>query len=193
MKGLFLAGLSFAVVYAGSVMGEPTRSEVIQQMDDYYQAQFADLELTNKGMFGTSRIESSDIRNHGRQGGDPGYSAKEWSTAVTIWGNRGKPLDAQKMERRYSRLPNRSAATDRMEVGDAEELESFVRNSAKKFSARLKKPTSLELGTRYFEARPILLSNRKCLSCHSSSRLNDPIAVIVYSVSPAAAPKSPPP
>ena len=193
MKGLFLAGLSFAVVYAGSRVEGPTRSEVIQQMDDYYQAQFANLELTEKGMFGTSRIESSSIRSHGRDGGDPGYRSKEWSTAVSIWGNHGKPLNAEKIEQRYSRLPNRSAIADKLGTSETGQYEAFVRNAAKKFSTGFKRPAFLELGHRYFEARPIRLSNRKCLSCHTDSRLNDPVAVIVYTMSPAAPPKSPPP
>src|SRR6185503_2205305 len=169
MKGLFLAGLGIAVVSGATSLSGPTRSEVVQQMDDYYQAQFANLELTEKGMFGTSRVESSQIRNHGRDGGDPGYKAKEWSTAVSIWGNHGKPLDPEKIERRYSRLPNRSAIDDKSGANDGAQYEAFIRKAAKKFSTGFKKPTSLELGSRYFEARPILLSNRKCLSCHSSS------------------------
>ncbi|MBC8064850.1 MAG: hypothetical protein H7Y17_08475, partial [Chlorobia bacterium] len=95
----------FAAALVSAPFGD-VRYEVIDLADRYYQAQFVDAELTKKGIFGTSRVESSKINGHGRKGGDPSYSRKDVVTMIAIYGNKGRRIDPKTIELRYNRLQN---------------------------------------------------------------------------------------
>src|SRR5689334_2966637 len=94
--------------------GVDSRRQTIDLMDHYYQTQFADLEMIKEGVFGTSRVETSNIKNHSRKGGDPGYNPKEVVTEVKIFGNEGKKLDPGSIRQRFHRLRSPGKAGDPM-------------------------------------------------------------------------------
>ncbi|GEM_PF-6805207 len=156
--------------------------DVVTAMDAYYQSQFADLELAKAGIFGTSRVESSEIGHHRRQGGDPGYRSEAWVTTVSLFGCRGESLKAATLSNRYRRLPNGTSA---VEPEDFPKIDEGVLASAvKRFASTKAKPLVIRKKDVFVEIRPVRLSKRECLSCHSWAKVGDPVALMLYVVSP---------
>lgn len=145
-----------------------------------YQETFDDLSLIGENRFGISRLESTDIVKHAVrakskvEGYDFGYS-------LTIYGNKGDMLNADTMKRRYHRLqlPSFSVVipdADRPKI-PAHRLE-FTKQLL-----RGKNPSGvLKVGNVVYVLRPIRLSKKECLNCHTSNRLNDPIAIMEFVV-----------
>lgn len=151
-------------------------------MDAYYQNQFADLELVKAGMFGTSRVERSEIEHHRRQSGDPGYGSENWVSTVSLFGCKGKPLNAASLSSRYHRLPNGESAVAPQDFPHIDE--SVLASAVKRFASPKAKPLVIRRKGVFAEIRPVRLSKPECVSCHSGSKLGDPVAMMVYVVSP---------
>jgi hypothetical protein len=191
-KGLLIVS---ALVLASAITaqsGNGERTALIDKMHAYYVKQFDDLKMTKEGVFGTSRIESSKIKNHDRSGGDPGYQSKDWYNTVQIYGSHGKPLVAGKTEFRYNRLPNglpygykevdMAYRTPSESRAMASVKAGLIDTAVKRWASGNHSPCGATYGHVYMEARPILMDKKECLSCHTGMKLNQPVAVMVYTV-----------
>lgn len=156
------------------------RVEVIDLADRYYQSQFADTELTKKGVFGTSRVESSRIKGHGKKGGDPSYERRDVITTISIYGNQGKKLNANTLERRYNRFQNGVPAGDLTRQPKASEIDDFVKKAASQSLSGGSGPFTTEYGTWLLQVRRINLSKPECLPCHEGMKQGDAVALIAY-------------
>ena len=157
--------------------------EIVDRMHRYYVSAFENLEMNQSGKFGTSRVEMSQIGNHVRHGGDPAYGNKDWLSAVTIYGNKGKTLNAKTIELRYTRMPNGSRSNPTAKLPNTLE---FVAKAVKVFADPNRTSLVMNHGAAYFEARPIRMTKKECLSCHTEQKLSDPVAIMLYFVEPKA-------
>lgn len=155
------------------------RKQIVDEMHQYYKSQFEDLTLAKQGTFGTSRIESSKIDGHHREGGDPGYRSHDWVTVVTIYGNKGAALDPKTLESRYHRTANGNAASPPIKRLDETR---FLAEAISKFKNIKVNSHSTTLDGAYYEARPIRLTKSECLSCHAGMRKNEAVAIMLYTV-----------
>ena len=184
------------LVWAGVITAQTpklsSRSALIDQMHAYYVKQFDNLKMVKDGLFGTSRIESSKIKEHYRDGGDPGLQSKEWFNIVQIYGNHGNPLQSEKLELRYSRTPNGLPAGYKeaeLVPKDPAEAQKQTRAKARLIETAVKRwasgkigPWGAQFGGIYMQVRPLQLDKSECLDCHRGMKLGDPVAAMVYTV-----------
>ena len=180
-------GIACSAAFSGQQKPE-SREQLLDRMHVYYVKQFEDLEAVKRGEFGVSRIEKNDIKKHARRGGDPGLASRDWSNVVEIYGNHGMPLIPGEVTQRYSRFPNRvysgtNTAPYDMKAATEARLE-LVNTAVKSWRNPEPKPIGKSIGTLRLEARPILLTRKECLSCHKGMKLNQPVALMLYSVVP---------
>lgn len=145
-----------------------------------YQETFDDLSLIGDNRFGISRLESTEIAKHEVrakskvEGYDFGYS-------LSIYGNKGERLNADTMKRRYHRLQYPSFG---IAIADADRPK--IPAHRKEFTQQLlrgKNPSGvLKVGDVVYVLRPVRLSKKECLSCHTANKLNDPIAIMEFVV-----------
>lgn len=185
-----VCALSVSAVCGGLALAlNDARSELIDTSHLYYQGQFENLDATKNSIFGTARIESSQIKGHLRSGGDPAYRSKEFANWFLIYGSNGHPLNPTTLKLRYQRMPNGSASAMMESDALTRQLQKF---DAKAFVTvalghiRSKKPGyfSRSVGAVTYEARPFRLSKAECLPCHSGMKLGDPVAIGVWATVP---------
>jgi hypothetical protein len=158
------------------------RRDVIDLMDHYYQAQFADLEMIKEGQFGTSRVETSSIKNHSRKGGDPGYR-HDYANEVMIFGNGGKRLNASTIVRRYHRYRNGSRqGQPQVPAAPHQEIDPLIKLAVRESAIGRPGPFVKDANGWLLEARRINLSKKECLSCHKGMKQGEPVGLIVYLV-----------
>lgn len=199
---MITAAILISAIFGANIEESP-RSSLVNSMHSYYVKQFENLAfLMDKGVgisriptpptkpksiprFGTSRIERSDIASHTRDGGDPGYSNKEFATIVAIYGNHGKPLDMATISERYSRQSSSPGLVKQPPKGYVPPKEiDIIKKVVKKWNSGKVEPVTETHGVTYMEVRPIKLTKKECLSCHQNMKLNDPVAVMVYKLIP---------
>lgn len=158
-----------------------TETELIDRMHAYYQSQFDNLEMVKSGLFGTARIETSKIKGHLRQGGDPGYDPPGFTTYVSIFGNHGSRIDPSTISNRYHRLqgPERVRIQERP---DPKKVEELLAKAAEAASKGKKSALSVRSNGWRIEIRPIVLSKPECLKCHAPLKQRDAVALAMYSV-----------
>lgn len=179
--GIFLAALPALSV------GE-SRATVINDMHKHYLARFDDLSMVKNGDFGISRVESSKLKAHLRSKGVPHYNDDNWLNSVVIFGNHGKPLDPKTIESRYSRAPSATKAHLKPDYtgwdGIADAQIKLVKGAVEAWNKGDVTAKSVNHGKTYLEVRPIKLSKKECLSCHSGMKVGTPVAAIVYRMTP---------
>lgn len=161
---------------------EAAAKAVVDEAHNYYVKEFNDLSLAKDGVFGTARIEISEIKNHRRDGGDPSYRDDKFQSTVWIYGAHGKPLLSGSVSNRYSRSPGAVPAGYRPAINKTARVNvaSFVEKAVSAWAKSGAKPfVKWDQGLR-LEARPIVLSKKECLSCHKGMKLGQPVAVMVY-------------
>lgn len=154
--------------------------KIIGEMDAKYQALFADLTLTKDGTFGIGRVEMDEIKSHGRKPSRP--ETPGFMTNVSIFGNEGKPLSSDRLDRRYTKDIN--GVTHRRDKGEGRAEYELALKAVKGWSKGGHQPVKAVRGDVFFEARPVLLSKKECIDCHKGMKLNQPVAVMVYAVAP---------
>ena len=182
------AALSLWVVVGAVGPGASKSEKLVDKMHDHYVERFNDLEATKRGVFGASRVESDNINSHHKPGGDPGYDPEGFQTTVAIFGAHGKPLTTSNLSLRFSRHPGPVKNDERLPAPPARkdnrsELDKG-KGVVKKWAKDGGKPVTAKEGETLWEARPIRLTKKECVSCHAGMKLNDPVAVIVYRVTP---------
>lgn len=161
---------------------EAAAKAVVDQAHDYYVKEFNDLALAKEGVFGTARIERSEIKNHRRDGGDPSYRNDKFQSTVWIYGAHGKSLSSGAVTQRYGRSPSSVPSGYQPAKSKASTLNvpKFVEAAVSAWTKRGARPlVKWDQGVR-LEARPILLSKKECLNCHKGMKLGQPVAVMVY-------------
>ncbi|MBL8064487.1 MAG: hypothetical protein JNM34_01385 [Chthonomonadaceae bacterium] len=179
--------LAFALLGLASHI-PPSATKLIDATHSYFQSQFDNLELTRSGKFGMSRIEVSSIGSHVRSGKDPSYSNKEYATSFRIFGSSGHPLSPETVALRYSRFPGGGHSDDSLAsrswaipgFDEGKKIKTIVAGLAKGVSWPVQGPKSKLI----WQARPIVLSKKECLSCHSGLLVGDPVAIAVYVLNP---------
>lgn len=177
------AGVLAIGIGAGKV---DARAKLVQEIDDYYQRLFRDIEPTKDGSFGITRITSGTIKSHTRDGGDPGSTNTEFSNHIAIYGNHGNPLDPETIELRYRRFTNgipmnKAAMPSGKRTMTNEEI---VFAAIKSYISGKKGPFIHKFGPLQVEARFVTLSKPECVNCHVGMKKNDPVAVMLYTTVP---------
>ncbi|MBS1714428.1 MAG: hypothetical protein JST30_08845 [Armatimonadetes bacterium] len=174
--GLALA----AAASTAGLSGDKQVDKIVAELDAKYQALFADLALTKDGTFGIGRVEVDNIKTHGRKPSRP--TTPGFLTNVAIFGNKGKPLSAQGLERRYTKDMN--GVTHRRDKGEGRAEYELALKAVKEWSKGGRSPLKAVRGDVAFEARPVLLSKKECVDCHKGMKRGQPVAVMVYAVAP---------
>lgn len=181
-------GVSLAIGLSASTPDERSRKELVDAMHNYYVSQFENLTMTKEGVFGTGRVEQSKITNHVREGGDPGYARRDWMNSVTIYGNHGRPLKPGQVTQRYSRFTNGSPGSNEFTASDARLIgkahKEIVAEATKAYSSGRVGNLTKKAGSTFLEARPIRLTKKECFPCHEGMKKNDPVAIMVYTMTP---------
>lgn len=151
---------------------------IVDKAHAYFVEQFENLAPTKFGRFGTSRIETTKIKGHFREGGVPAKASGP-SFTVTIYGNRGKPIDS-KLEKRYS-MWRQSTAKDSPLPNTTVDKITLLR-AFNEFNKKNVNKYVVLSRTDYVDIRPIRLSKRECLNCHTGMRQGDIVALSVYAV-----------
>lgn len=161
---------------------EAAAKSVVDEAHNYYVREFNDLSLAKEGVFGTARIERSEIKNYRREGGDPSYRDDKFQSTVWIFGAHGKPLAPGTVSNRYSRSPGAVPAGYRPAISKTSRVNvpNFVNKAVSAWAKGGVQPfVKWDQGLR-LEARPIVLSKKECLGCHKGMKLGQPVAVMVY-------------
>jgi hypothetical protein len=115
---------------------------------------------------------------------------KDWRYAVTIFGRRGKPLSEGELQQtggtvgpEYAQPRGSTGAVTSGRYSDGSTPNPKVSDLlpiAKSHLAGGGSTATIDDWT--IEARTVHLSKPECLNCHKGSKLNDPIAVLVYNI-----------
>ncbi len=145
-----------------------------------YQETFDDLSLIGENLFGVNRSETSKIERHivRARSKVKGY---DFSFSLTIFGNKGMPLNADSMENRYSRWADPSF-TMAMSQSDRPKIPAHRKEFTKQLLSGKNPSGVLKVGNVVYVLRPVRLSKKECLSCHTANKLNDPIAIMEFVV-----------
>ncbi len=155
----------------------------VERLDAAYQKDFADLRLARKGIFGLGRVEGGTLKNHIRRTTEAKTGRKELMATVAIFGTRGKELQPESLELRYSRWPGPVGKIEGTAPSKAAVAE-LLASSARKAIVGDEGPFVRTSKNWRMEVRPVRLSTRECLSCHNELQLDDPVALILYTVYP---------
>ncbi|MBS1722126.1 MAG: hypothetical protein JSS66_03855 [Armatimonadetes bacterium] len=168
------------LVLGGLLLDKP--ASLVDPLHKQYVELFEDLSLTERGQFGVTRVGSDQINAHSSK--VKNLNDRDYEFNVSIFGNHGKPLDAKRLEFRYTRNVNYFAQRPGRHVPAPREVGTATKALAAKLVSKRATRVVAQNGDLYMEARPILLSKIECLSCHSGAKLGSMVAVMVYQFAP---------
>lgn len=189
MKALIYTGIIASAAAAAVVVVRQSdpRKPLIQQMDNYYQELFADLELAFRGDVGVSRMLKTALRH------DPfrpelakKFDSDRYEATVEVFGDKTTPPRPDTIKSSVSAIATRNpSGLVRMNSAvSAPNTKDLARDALEQAQSGDFTPVIRRSGQIISEARFIRLSKEGCLKCHSGMKLDDPVAVIVYTTRP---------